>query len=122
MAESPVMSGRAPWRCSGWDGKERKGNAENGNFPSVILGQRDPKRKGEKRKWLKSLLSLFQLHEGGCPGGLHRKWEEKKGIRGTSLVVQWLRLYTSTVRSAGSILGQGTKILHAAWPGKKEKN
>ena len=32
---------------------------------------------------------------------------------GTSLVVQWLRLCTSTVGAAGSIPRQGTKILHA---------
>ena len=32
---------------------------------------------------------------------------------GTSLVVQWLRLYTSTHRGTGYIPGQGTKVLHA---------
>ena len=35
---------------------------------------------------------------------------------GTSLAVQWLGLLTSTAGGAGSIPGQGTKILHAAWP------
>lgn len=44
----------------------------------MVLGQRDPKRKEEKRKWLQSLLSLFQIRKGGCPGGLSRKWREKK--------------------------------------------
>ena len=34
-------------------------------------------------------------------------------IWGTSLVVQWLRLPTSNAGNVGSILGQGTKILHA---------
>ena len=40
---------------------------------------------------------------------------------GISLVVQWLRLSTSTARGVVSILGQGTRILHAAWCGKKKK-
>ena len=39
----------------------------------------------------------------------------------TSLAVQWLRLHTSTAGSTGLILGQGTKILHAAWHGQKKK-
>ena len=34
--------------------------------------------------------------------------------QGTSLVVQWLRLLTSTAGDTGSIPSQGTKILHAA--------
>ena len=34
---------------------------------------------------------------------------------------QWLRLHTPSVQGAmGSIPGQGTKILHATWPGQKE--
>ena len=36
-------------------------------------------------------------------------------------MVQWLRFHTSTVRGTGSVLSQGTKILHAAWPGNKEE-
>ena len=39
--------------------------------------------------------------------------------RGTSLVIQWLRLCASTAGGAGSIPGQGTDILHAAWCGQK---
>ena len=40
------------------------------------------------------------------------------------LVVQWLRLHTSTAGDRGLIPGQGTKILHAAWcrPRKRKKN
>ena len=34
---------------------------------------------------------------------------------GTSLVVQWLKLHSFIAVSAGSLPGQGTKILHAAW-------
>ena len=33
-----------------------------------------------------------------------------------SLVIQWLRLRASTAWGMGSILGQRTKISHAAWP------
>ena len=35
--------------------------------------------------------------------------------RGTSLVVQWLRLRVPNAGGVGSIPGQGTKIPHAAW-------
>ena len=34
---------------------------------------------------------------------------------GTSLVVQWVRLCTSTAGGTSSIPGQGTEIPHAAW-------
>ena len=37
--------------------------------------------------------------------------------RGTSLVVQWLRLHASTAGGTGSVPGRGTKITH----GKREK-
>ena len=40
---------------------------------------------------------------------------------GTSLVVQWLRLLTSTSEGMGLIPGWGTKILHALWHSKKKK-
>ena len=40
---------------------------------------------------------------------------------GIPLAVQWLRLHTSTAGCAGSIPGQGAKIPHAAWRGKKKK-
>jgi len=35
-------------------------------------------------------------------------------------VVQWLRLCASTVGGMGSIPGQGTTILSAAWHGQKK--
>ena len=38
---------------------------------------------------------------------------------GTSLVVQWLRLCTFNAEDLSSIPGQGTKIPHAAWCGRK---
>ena len=38
---------------------------------------------------------------------------------GTSLVVQWLRLFTSTAGGAGLVPGWGTKIPHALQPRKK---
>ena len=37
------------------------------------------------------------------------------GLRGTSLVVQWLRLCTSNAGVVGLIPGPGTKIPHATW-------
>ena len=39
---------------------------------------------------------------------------------GTSLAVQWLRLYASNAGDAGSIPGWGAKIPHAAWSGQKK--
>ena len=39
---------------------------------------------------------------------------------GSSLVVQWLRLYVSTTGGTGSILGQGTKVPHAMWCGQNK--
>ena len=45
----------------------------------------------------------------------------KLSERGTSLVVQWLRLYASTAGGTGSIPCQGTKILHVACQGQKKK-
>ena len=38
---------------------------------------------------------------------------------GTSPVVQWLRIQTSEAEVAGSIPGQGTKILRAVQPNNK---
>ena len=40
---------------------------------------------------------------------------------GTSLAFQWLRLCASTAGGAGSIPGQGTKILHAVQSNTKKK-
>ena len=42
-------------------------------------------------------------------------------FKGTSLVVQWLRLRASTAGGTGSIPGQGTRILHATCLGHKKK-
>ena len=44
-----------------------------------------------------------------------------KAIRGTSLVVQWLRLSASMAGDTGSISGQGTNIPYAVPPEKKKK-
>ena len=41
--------------------------------------------------------------------------------RGTSLVIQWLRLHTSTAGGTGSIPVQGTKIPHAVWRSQKKR-
>ena len=50
-----------------------------------------------------------------------RKKKKKLYEGGTSLVVQWLRLRTSTAGASGSIPGWGTKIPHAAWYGQQNK-
>ena len=48
---------------------------------------------------------------------VHRKYKRI----GTSLVVQWLRLHTSTAGGVGSIPGWGTKIPHAMGRSQKKK-
>ena len=48
-------------------------------------------------------------------------WSPLKHHIGTSLVVQWLRLRSSTAGGRGSIPGQGTKIPHASRRGQKKK-
>ena len=48
---------------------------------------------------------------------------KKKDIKGTSLVVRWLRVsLPSNSGGAGSVLGQGAKVPHASWPKKKSIN
>ena len=48
--------------------------------------------------------------------------DKETEIRGTSLVVQWLRIHASTAGGVvGSILGWGTKILPATQCNGKEK-
>ena len=42
-------------------------------------------------------------------------------ILGTSLAVQWLRLFASTAQGMGLIPGQRTKIPHATKCGQKKK-
>ena len=47
----------------------------------------------------------------------------KKPDRGTSLVVQWLRICASIAAGMGLIPGREAKIPHAMWPkGKKTGN
>ena len=56
-------------------------------------------------------------------------WMDLKGIMlsemsdrdGTSLVVQWLRLCSSTSGGLSSIPSHGTKISHATWHDQKNK-
>ena len=43
----------------------------------------------------------------------------KETVVGTSLAVQWLRLWASTVGGTGSTPGQGTKIPFATWCSQK---
>ena len=51
---------------------------------------------------------------------LRDSWKEEN-FRGTSLVVQWLRLHASTAGGVSSVPGWETKILHAAWHSQKKK-
>ena len=80
-------------------------------------------------------LSFSRWDHSGLPGWslnatnvlLRERWEiwhraTQRRKCGISLVVQWLRLLTFTAGGAGSILGRGTKIPHAAWCGQKTKN
>ena len=50
---------------------------------------------------------------------LRKKFKRRGG--GTCLVVQWLRLHTTTAVGTGSIPGWGTKIPHAVRQGQKKK-
>ena len=45
---------------------------------------------------------------------IRKEWEFHP-IPGTSLVVHWLRIHTSTAGDVGSIPGRGTRIPHAVW-------
>ena len=45
----------------------------------------------------------------------------KKGIRGNSLVIQWLGFCPLIAEDLGSVSGQGTKIPQATWCGQKRK-
>ena len=44
----------------------------------------------------------------------------KSYFRGTSLVIQWLRLCASNAGAMGLIPGRGAKISHAVWPKNKQ--
>ena len=46
---------------------------------------------------------------------------KKNRSPGTSLVIQWLRLRTSTAGGTGLIPGRGTKISHASWYDQKKQ-
>ena len=70
---------------------------------------------------MKSGLSLPQLEKA-----LAQKWrpntaknklkkKKKKGLKGNSLVVQWLGCHAFTAEGPGSIPDRGTKIPKAAW-------
>ena len=59
------------------------------------------------------------IREGVYPWLDRTDWTGKASL-GTSLVVQWLRLFASTDRGSGSIHGQGTKIPCATHCGQKK--
>ena len=74
-AELPVRSGRAPWRYAAQAGRGEGQCRER--LPSVVLGQSDPQRKEEKRKWVKSWLSSESV-PAPCRWVPRRKWEEER--------------------------------------------
>ena len=43
-------------------------------------------------------------------------------MRGTSLVVQWLRLCAYSTGIAGLVSGWGTKTPYVVWPEREKKN
>ena len=61
---------------------------------------------------------VWGLLDGRSPAGCG---EELRRVPGTSLVVQWLRLLTSTAGDTGSTPGWATKIPHAVQCGQKKK-
>ena len=65
-----------------------------------------------------SLKVKFQAKKGYFGS---RNPQLKKMTAWTSLVVQWLRLCTSTAGDLRSIPGQGTKIPHTLQHGQKKK-
>ena len=79
-------------------------------------------------KWKDSLISGIAVrHHSNTT--LQRNFEASLSLHlltikmgmGTSLAVQWLRLYASTAESPGLSPGRGTKILQAMNRGKKNK-
>ena len=50
---------------------------------------------------------------------MHTYWLLKKICYGTSLAVQWLRLYALNAEGMVSIPGWGTKIMHVMLSGEK---
>ena len=62
--------------------------------------------------WLRKLKQEFCINLGEGDGREVQKGgdicKKKKGLCGTSQVVQWLRLYASTEEGMGLIPGQGT--------------
>ena len=50
---------------------------------------------------------------------MHTYWLLKKMCYGTSLAVQWLRLYVLNTEGMVSVPGWGTQILHVMLSGQK---
>ena len=56
---------------------------------------------------------LFAINKGDYNMMISSNINSNSKQRGTSLVIQWLKLYASNARDAGSIPGWGTKSPHA---------
>ena len=97
---------------------------------SLMVGKIEGRRRREwqRMRWLDGIpdsidVNFSRLQEimkdrGAWHAAVH--WVAKTGTRlsnrttKTSLVVQWLSLYTPSAQGTDLIPGQGTKILHAA--------
>ena len=69
--------------------------------------------------WINNKVILYSTGNYFQYSVTHHSGKEYEKDIGTSLVVQWLRLHTSTAGGAGLAPGQGTMIPHAKRPKKK---
>ena len=84
------------------------------------------KFQGDEYPWCREREERV-LGSGACNSTKSRREStsmriKKRGLGGTSLEVQWLRLSTSNAGDSGSIPGRGTRIPHAVQGGQKKKN
>ena len=103
-----------------------KGEVEGGDEELLFNGYRVSVREDEKVLETDGKLSCTAVSCTECHRPVHLKMvklvnfmyilPQFKIILGTSLVVHWLRLHTSTAGGTGSIPVQGTKIPHASQP------
>ena len=99
--------------CDSWGSKESD-TTEQLNWTEL---ERNLGLAKLSRRWF--LLRCSKEREGTLPN-IPQTEQTKSRLR-TSLVVQWLRLWTSMVRGTGSILGWETKIPQATQCGPKRE-
>ena len=92
--------------------KYKHNGSGNNSYMQTKPGQGDRRHQWgllfyiEKVFFISAGLRLYKV----CP---------EKAMQGTSLAAQWLGLHASNAGGMDWILGQGTKIPHATWHGKK---